>query len=73
MNFEGALPLLRDGNAFTRKAWDDKYQRVTLENGEGFERFYKVVPCKVAHHTHAKLGYNPTPADILANDWKMLL
>lgn len=68
MNFEGALPLLRDGKAFTRKAWKDKHQRVTLEN----EKFYKVVPCNVAHHTHIKLGYNPTSTDILANDWMVI-
>ncbi len=72
MNFEGALPLLRDGKAFTRNAWDDKFQRVTLENDEGFEKFYKVVPCRVAHYTHAKLGYNPTPNDILGTDWTVL-
>ena len=69
MNFEDILPLLRDGKAFTRQGWKDKHQRVTLENDGLFENFYKVVPCKVAHYTHAKLVYNPTPTDILANDW----
>lgn len=72
MNFEFALPLLRDGKAFTRRAWKDKHLRVTLENDEGFEKFYKVMPCKVAHYTHAKLGYQPTSTDILANDWMVL-
>lgn len=72
MNFEGALPLLRDGKAFTRQAWKDKRQRVTIENDEGFENFYKVGPCRVAHYTHAKLRYNPTPNDILANDWVVI-
>lgn len=72
MRFETALILLRGGAVMTREFWDDKHQRVTLEGGTGFEKFYKVVPCKVAHYTHAKLGYTPTPNDILATDWKVL-
>ena len=72
MKFEGALPLLREGKVFTRKAWKDKHQRVTLENDAGNDKFCKVVSCNVAHHTHIKLGYNPTPTDILANDWMVI-
>lgn len=72
MNFEQALIALREGAIMTREFWDDKHQRVTLEGGAGFEKFYKVVPCKVAHYNHAKLAYNPTVNDILATDWTVI-
>ena len=72
MNFEDIPPLLREGKTFTRLEWDDKHQRVTLVDNGCYTKFYKVVPCEVAHYKHAKLGYNPTPTDILANDWTEL-
>lgn len=67
MNFEQALPLLREGKRLTRKGEDDPRCVVTLENN----RFYKVIKCKVAHYTHAKLAYTLTTNDILANDWEL--
>ena len=69
MNFEEALPLLREGKTLTRLCWKDKHQRVTLEGDGCTIRFYKVVPCQVAHYKHAKLGHNPTPNDLLGTDW----
>lgn len=68
MNFEQALSLLRKGNRLTRKGWEDPRYVVTLEN----DRFKRVIKCKVAHYTHAKLRYDPTPNDILANDWELV-
>ena len=68
MNFEEALPLLREGKALTRLCWKDKHQHVTLENNT----FYKVVNCQAAHYTHAKLAFNPTPNDLLGTDWTVL-
>ena len=68
MNFEQALPLLREGKRLTREGWKDPRCVVTLENG----RLEKVIKCKVAHYTHAKLGYNPTTNDLLGNDWELV-
>lgn len=68
MNFEQALPLLREGKRLIRKCEDDPRCVVTLEN----DRLQKVVKCKVAHYTHAKLAYTLTPNDIVANDWELV-
>ena len=67
MNFEQALPLLREGKRLIRKGEKDPRCVMTLEN----DRLQKVVKCKVAHYTHAKLAYTLTPNDILANDWEL--
>jgi len=66
MTFEEALVLLKQGKTLTRLAWKDPFQRVTLE-----DKFYRVIPCRVAHYTHAKLGWTPLPNDLLATDWEI--
>lgn len=68
MNFQYALTQMKlHGRAVTREAWDDPKIKATLED----DKFFKVVPCQVAHYTHAKLGWNPTTNDLLAEDWKL--
>ena len=68
MDFTEALHLMRQSHALTREAWDDPKVIATLEGG----KLYKVIHCQVAHYTHAKLGWNPTVNDILAEDWKLV-
>ena len=67
MTFEEALALLKQGKTLTRLAWKDPKQRATLE-----DKFYRVIPCQVAHYTHAKLGWTPLPNDLLATDWELI-
>ena len=74
MNFGEALKLLQEGHTLRREGWHDPHVEVTLEekNGMGRIDFQKVVKCQVAHYTHAKLGWHPTPNEILATDWKLV-
>lgn len=68
MNFQYALTQMKlHGRAVKRDAWDDPKMVATLEG----TRFYKVIPCQVANYTHAKLGWNPTTNDLLAEDWRL--
>ena len=68
MDFGEALHLLRNGHELTRAAWDDPKQLTSMRGG----KLYKVIPCQVAHYSHAKLGWNPTTNDILATDWELV-
>ncbi len=66
MNFSEALNNLKNDNRQTRVTWADKRQVCSFENG----KLYKIIPCRAAHYTYVKLGWNPTINDILAEDWK---
>ena len=56
-----------------RAGWHDPHVVVTLEELQGVRtNFQKNYACRVAHYTHAKLGWNPTPGEILATDWEIV-
>lgn len=72
-NFQEALTLMQEGHTLTRRAWDDTNVHAMLEEVCGARtKFQKRVACRAAHHTHVKLGWNPTVNDILANDWELI-
>ena len=73
MNFQDALTLMQEGHTLTRKAWDDPNVFAMLDEVCGARTdFQKQVACRVAHYTHAKLGWNPTRNDMLAEDWELV-
>ena len=73
MNFQDALTLMLDGHIVTRTAWDDPNVFAMIDEVQGVRTdFQKQVACKVAHYTHAKLGWTPHRHDILATDWVLV-
>jgi precorrin-3B methylase len=73
MNFQDALTLMQEGKIVTRKAWGDPNVFAMLDEVCGARTdFQKQVACRVAHYTHAKLGWHPHPNDILAEDWELV-
>lgn len=79
MNFEQILPILKDGGKAVRtQGWGEAenfvklYHSITLETGEILE----VTPYFLIHVSGEGEGYSmwsPTPCDVLANDWKVVL
>ena len=65
MNFSIALGHMRSGLKVARKTWKNG-EYAYIQDG----RLKKIVGCKVAHYTHAALGWTPTENDILAEDWR---
>ncbi|WP_300562731.1 DUF2829 domain-containing protein [Companilactobacillus sp.] len=78
MTFSEALTNLKNGYRVYREGWNGKHQFVYLVMGEvlqhsginyseyGFEDVFAIL----TESMRVQLGWNPSQADLLANDWK---
>lgn len=80
-DFSEALKLLKEGKALCRSGWNGKNMHIYLEEHlsftigdgvfKGHTRKYKPAIVMYTADSHHQLGWAPSQADMLAEDWKI--